>query len=275
MKRDLRLFLKWLLFSPLYIKEAQVAGVMKWKRNLLFICSPFILICTGLVLGTVISFAFFGGILLLELTDEPLPYDSVRFKTREEIVNVTGIEDFPEFNYITNDDADWTGIGVYVYLEFKDEVPESFYEKLDSLSESGPYWTYSDGGYYIFNRSWGDGCRPFPGAGMGDSEGSVEITILQDSKNFKINYGGAAVPVDPSAAGLENAELVWSKIIYVMPTQFRYRYYIGNMDMDSLIRANPKWTYDADRQCYEYTDVDAVSFSVKKDSRYADGYCGN
>lgn len=61
----------------------------------MFICSPFILICIGLVLGTVI--------------------DSVRFKTSEEIVNVTGLEDFPEFSYITNDDADWTGVGVYVY----------------------------------------------------------------------------------------------------------------------------------------------------------------
>ncbi len=128
MKRNLRLFFKWLLFSPLYIKEAQSVGVTKWKRNLLFICSPFILICIGLVLGTVIPVAFFGGLLLVALTekDEPLPYDSVRFKTREEIVNVTGLEDFPEFSYITNDDADWTGIGVYVYLEFKDELPESF-----------------------------------------------------------------------------------------------------------------------------------------------------
>lgn len=278
MKRNLRLFFKWLLFSPLYIKEAQSVGVTKWKRNLLFICSPFILICIGLVLGTVIPVAFFGGLLLVALTekDEPLPYDSVRFKTREEIVNVTGLEDFPEFSYITNDDADWTGIGVYVYLEFKDELPESFYEKLESLSQSGPYWTYSDGGYYIFNRSWGDGCRPFPGADMGDSEGSVEISIRRDSRNFRINYDvGAAIPVDPSAAGFENAELVWSKTTNVFPTSCRYRYYIGNMDMDSLMQANSKWSYDADSQCYEYFDPDSVSFSVKKGSRYADCYCGN
>lgn len=85
MKRNLRLFFLWLLFSPLYIKEAQSVGLTKWKRNLLFICSPFILICIGLVLGTVIPVAFFGGLLLVALTekDEPLPYDSVRFKTRD------------------------------------------------------------------------------------------------------------------------------------------------------------------------------------------------
>ena len=149
--------LTWLTLFFLFPYVARKYKVIKrrWVAILLMLVSP-ALIATGYIVATEVI-----GI-------SPYRYHELKFTSRNDIVSLTGLHNFPEYEYYNNSYDSWSGTHTVRFL-FKDEPPASFYEKLESLKheKDNVYWSsdnslehasdrkfFGSDQIYIFSHGW-------------------------------------------------------------------------------------------------------------------------
>lgn len=72
----------------------------------------------------------------------PYRYKELKFTSKNDIISLTGITDFPDYEYLNNSYDSWSGTHTIRFL-FKEEPPASFYEELESLKKqpNNVYWS--------------------------------------------------------------------------------------------------------------------------------------
>ena len=115
--------LTWMTLFFLFPYVARKYNVIKekWVAILLMLVSP-ALLATGYIVATE-----FVGI-------SPYRYKELKFTSKNDIISLTGITDFPDYEYLNNSYDSWSGTHTVRFL-FKEEPSASFYEKLESLKK--------------------------------------------------------------------------------------------------------------------------------------------
>lgn len=149
--------LTWLTLFFLFPYVARKYKVIKrkWVAIFLMLVSP-ALIATGYIVATEVI-----GI-------SPYRYHELKFTSKDDIVSLTGLHDFPEYEYYNNSYDSWSGTHTVRFL-FKEEPPANFYEKLESLRRDmdNVYWSsdnslehasdrkfFGSDQIYIYSHGW-------------------------------------------------------------------------------------------------------------------------
>lgn len=148
--------LSWMTLFFLFPYVARKNNVIKekWLAILLMLVSPALLV-TGYIIATEVI-----GI-------SPYRYKELHFTSKNDIINLTGITDFPDYEYLNNSYDSWSGTHTVRFL-FKEEPPASFYEELESLKKQpdNVYWSgdnlkdaydfdfFGSDHIYIYSHGW-------------------------------------------------------------------------------------------------------------------------
>ena len=138
----------WLLCSLMLPRKMKRYGMRYWWIGIpLMFISP-----VALLTYTTVYIAedeFFPS----SLSEDKIPY-----KTRDEIVAITGLDDFPAFTYrnnVVNYDL-WGEHRTYIYYDFDKPLSEEYIHKLKNLcsSKDNVFWTNEGDTCISFRRAW-------------------------------------------------------------------------------------------------------------------------
>lgn len=149
--------LTWMTLFFLFPYMARKYNVIKekWVAILLMPVSP-ALFATGYIIATEIV-----GI-------SPYRYKELHFTSKNDIISLTGITDFPDYEYHNNTYDSWSGTHTVRFL-FKEEPPKIFYEEIESLikDKDNVYWScdnslehesdkkfFGSDHIYIYSHGW-------------------------------------------------------------------------------------------------------------------------
>lgn len=167
----------WLfLLYPLYL-IAKKRGITHNKKKLtLFICSPMMVMSVLLLVGF-ICIKIWGG---------PKPQGEDMDKDRIERITKVRLPDFEMIDF-KQESAGFLPDYTNTYtIEFKEELTDEFYAKLDSLANKGVWKKYDDG--YGYNISWGNGA-PAPEGENEEKDRFYGIRIEKGRKTATITAG--------------------------------------------------------------------------------------
>ena len=175
----------WLTVSIVFPCQTRKRGLIRhgWVRLLLTLLSP-----AALLTYLVISFIILIG-------DVPgFDPELALFNTREEIIALTGIEDFPEFVYKDYSYDWWEGIPTIRYT-YTEPLPESARNYLESacMDPGNVYWTASepeDDSLFSFKRytykhGWMRGFVDKPSGILPDD---MHVTVDLGEMGFEVTY---------------------------------------------------------------------------------------
>lgn len=121
----------WMTLFFLFPYVARKYNVIKekWVAILLMLVSPALLVSGYIIATEVIGIS-------------PYRYKELKFTSKNDIISLTGITDFPDYEYLNNSYDSWSGTHTIRFL-FKEEPPASFYEELESLKKqpNNVYWS--------------------------------------------------------------------------------------------------------------------------------------
>ncbi len=179
--------LTWMTLFFLFPYVARKYNVIKekWVAMLLMLVSP-ALLATGYIVATEVV-----GI-------SPYRYKDLKFTSRDDIITLTGISDFPEYEYYNNSYDSWSGTHTVRFL-FKEEPPSSFYEELESfkMQKDNIFWSgdlleydsdrkfFGPDQIYIYSRGW-DG--KYITAPSDDMLQNASINFYIGKKGFVCRY---------------------------------------------------------------------------------------
>jgi len=149
--------LTWMTLFFLFPYVARKYNVIKekWVAILIMFASP-ALFATGYIVATEVI-----GI-------SPYRYTELKFTSKNDIISLTGITDFPDYEYLNNSYDSWSGTHTIRFL-FKEEPPKTFYEKIESLikDKDNVYWSsdnslehasdkkfFGSDHIYIYSHGW-------------------------------------------------------------------------------------------------------------------------
>lgn len=174
----LTLLLSWMTISPLFIYLGS-----RWKligkriRIFLFLISPFMLM--------------FYLIIFLFALQGYIDYERKhRFANNEDIERITGVV-FPELRIVEYKKGRVSFNGDYCdnkTLEMEEDLSESTYHYLDSISNSAnTNWRKRDD-VYIFDIMWGNGF-PAPEGEDEEDDGTLYLSFKKGSKIINLSCG--------------------------------------------------------------------------------------
>lgn len=93
-----------------------------------------------------------------EFIPSSLSEDKIPYKTRDDIVAITGLNDFPAFTYrnnVVSSQVGWEKL-TNIYYDFDKPLSEEYILKLKNLCslEDNVFWTDGGDGRFSFSRSW-------------------------------------------------------------------------------------------------------------------------
>lgn len=126
------------------------------------------------------------------------PKKDLQFTDRESIVSLTGLADFPEFEYLSNDYDGWMGWHT-VKFKFKEEASDDFYMRLDSLrtERDNVFWAltaiegtedkafYGADSIFIYRRGW-DG--QYISASTANMPSAATVELYIGKRGFRCAY---------------------------------------------------------------------------------------
>lgn len=125
----------------------------------------------------------------------PLSEEEVPYKTHEELVAITGLQDFPAFTYSHNKREAWSG-DVTIYYDFDQALSSAYNKKLRALCQAPDncLWSKIDDSQYVLIRGWDGkyiksslcGCQ-------------IELTISQSGFVIKQNNDNYIGPIEDFA----------------------------------------------------------------------------
>lgn len=239
---------------------------VKWAAILIMLVSP-ALFATGYIIATEIV-----GI-------SPYRYKELHFTSKNDIISLTGITDIPDYEYLNNSYASWSGTHTVRFL-FKEEPPASFYKKLESLrrDKDNLYWSsdslenasdkkfFGSDHIYIYSHGWDGKYIIPPSEDMPENVtlhffigkrgfvcryneyANVSLTIFGDRDSISARTGVQFpayknVNCDYMDIGPDWAE-DWTILLDEKPSK----------DFIRQIKASPNWTPLANKPgCYEYS----------------------
>ena len=180
--------LTWMTLFFLFPFVARKNNVIKekWIAVLLMLVSP-VVIATIYIVGVDCLGVF-----------SPYRYHELKFTSKDNIVSLTSLPDFPDYEYHNNSYASWSGTHTVRFL-FKEEPPESFFDELESLrkQKDNVFWSrdslesasdkkfFGSDHIYIYTRGW-DG--KYMTAPMKDMPESVDLNIFIGKRGFVCRY---------------------------------------------------------------------------------------
>lgn len=181
----------WLTLSVLFPKKTAYHGLIRKKIYawMLVLISP----------AAFITYAIIG--LMKTPTNKELPYEDLLATSREEMVAITMMDDFPEFEYLNNWRDNWDG-KTYVRFQFKDKTEvdkftariraklntkENFLWKIDSLSTNDSKEFFGSDIVYVFRRGWDTLYVKSPEC---IKENCTQLQISIGNKAFTLRYEG-------------------------------------------------------------------------------------
>lgn len=260
--------LSWMTLFFLFPYVARKNNVIKekWLAILLMLVSPALLV-TGYIIATEVI-----GI-------SPYRYKELKFTSKNDIISLTGITDFPDYEYLNNSYDSWSGTHTVHFL-FKEEPPASFYEELESLKKQpdNVYWSgdnlkdaydfdfFGNDHIYIYSHGWDGKYITAPNENMPENVtlhffigkrgfvcryneyANVSLTIFGDRDSISARTGVQFpayknVNCDYMDIGPDWAE-DWTILLDEKPSK----------DFIRHIKASPNWTPLANKPgCYEYS----------------------
>lgn len=179
--------LTWMTLFFLFPYVARKYNVIKekWVAILLMLVSP-ALFATGYIVAT----EGFGI--------SPYRYKELKFTSKNDIISLTGITDFPDYEYHNNSYASWSGTHTVRFL-FKEEPPKTFYEEIESLikDKDNVYWSsdslehasdrkfFGSDHIYIYSHGWDGKYITAPNENMPEN---VALSIFIGKKGFVCRY---------------------------------------------------------------------------------------
>ncbi len=183
-------FLTWMTLSFFFPTLAERKNVLKntWLSIMLMLISP----------AAIATYYFIGTDFLGIWTSRTCRLYKMTFISKEDILNITELSSFPDFEYESNSCEIMSGIHT-VRFEFIDEPPESFFNEIDSLlnDEDNVYWSKNDSYFsfsgsrripdymYTYNRGWDGKYMKFPLEHMSED---VALSIFIGDKGFVCRY---------------------------------------------------------------------------------------
>ncbi len=261
--------LTWMTVFFLFPYMARKYNVIKekWVTFLLMLVSP-------AVLATI----YIVGVDCLGVLS-PYRYNELKFTSKDDIVSLTGLHNFPEYEYHNNSYASWSGTHTVRFL-FKEEPQASFYAELDSLrkGKDNVYWSsdslehesdrkfFGSDHIYIYSHGW-DGKYIIPPSE--DMPKNVALHFFIGKRGFVCRYQEYANnPLDKfgnqdsisAITGVQfpayknvNCDYMdigpdwgedWTILLDEKPSK----------DFIRQIKASPNWTPLANKPgCYEYS----------------------
>lgn len=261
--------LSWMTMFFLFPYVAKKYNVIKekWVAILLMLVSPALLV-TGYIIATEVI-----GI-------SPYRYKELKFTSKNDIISLTGITDFPDYEYHNNSYDSWSGTHTVRFL-FKEEPPKTFYEEIESLikDKDNVYWSsdnslehasdkkfFGSDHIYIYSHGWDGKYISAPNENMPEN---VALSFFIGKKGFVCRYNEYAnVSLDmfgnrdsiSSRTGVQfpsyknvNCSYMdvgpdwgedWTILLDEKPSK----------DFIRQIKASPDWTPLANKPgCYEYS----------------------
>lgn len=149
-------FISWLTLSFLLPSIAKKRNVINkwWLSIILMLISP-----PALATYYIVATEFIGI--------SPYSYNNLKFTNKGDIIALTGLSDFPDYDYATNTWDGWDGTH-YVQYIFKEEPSHDFYGEIESHYNQADnlFWSkdslafdedkkfYGCDSIYIFRRGW-------------------------------------------------------------------------------------------------------------------------
>ena len=164
------------LLLPLYYIAKRLGYTNNKKKLTLFMCSPMI------VMGTLLL-AF---VIYSEIWGDAKPREADMDNDRIERITKVRLPDF-ELTDFKQETAGFLPDYENTYtIEFKEELTNEFYPKLDSLVNEGVWEKYDDG--YGYSNIWGNG-TPAPEGENAEEDRHYGIRIVKGSKTATITAG--------------------------------------------------------------------------------------
>ena len=261
--------LTWMTLFFLFPYVARKYNVIKekWVAILIMLVSPALLV-TGYIIATEVI-----GI-------SPYRYKELKFTSKNDIISLTGITDFPDYEYHNNSYDSWSGTHTVRFL-FKEEPPKTFYEKIESLikDKDNVYWSsdnslehasdkmfFGSDHIYIYSHGWDGKYIIAPSEDMPENVAlhffigkrgfvcryneyaNVSLTIFGDRDSISARTGVQFpayknVNCDYMDIGPDWAE-DWTILLDEKPSK----------DFIRQIKASPDWTPLVNKPgCYEYS----------------------
>lgn len=180
-------FLSWMTLSFLFPVLAERKGVIKrrWLSALLMLVSP-------------PAMATYYLVATLGFGISPYGFKDLKFTDKQSIELLTGLKNFPEFEYLNNSFDSWDGTH-YVRFAFKEEPDDSFFQSMEALKaqKDNLFWStdtlrfdednrfYGSDAIYIFTKGWDGKYIKAPAADMPEN---VNIEIYIGKKGFICKY---------------------------------------------------------------------------------------
>lgn len=116
----------------------------------------------------------------------PLSEEKIPYKTHEDLVAITGLQDFPAFTYSHGERDYWNGC-VTIYYDFDQALSSAYNKKLSALCQAPDnyLWSKRDDNQYVLNRGW-DG-KYIKSSLTSLYGGLIELTISQSGFVIKKN----------------------------------------------------------------------------------------
>ena len=261
--------LTWMTLFFLFPYVARKYNVIKekWVAILLMLVSP-ALLATGYIVATE-----FVGI-------SPYRYKELKFTSKNDIISLTGITDFPDYEYLNNSYDSWSGTYTVRFL-FKEEPPKTFYEEIESLikDKDNVYWSsdnslehasdkkfFGSDHIYIYSHGWDGKHISAPNENMPEN---VALSFFIGKKGFVCRYNEYA---NVSLDMFGNRDSISSRTGVQFPSYKNVNCSYMDVGPDwgedwtilldekpskefiRQIKASPNWTPLANKPgCYEYS----------------------
>ena len=164
------------LAFPLYLIAKKCGITNNKKKFTLFMCSPMI-VMGGLLIAFLIYDDIWGG---------PKPREADMNKDRIERITKVRLPDFEMIDFKQESAGFLPDYENTYTIEFKEELSDEFYAKLDSLVNEGVWEKYDDG--YGYSNIWGNG-TPAPEGENAEEDRHYGIRIVKGSKTATITAG--------------------------------------------------------------------------------------
>jgi hypothetical protein len=210
----------------------------------------------------------------------PYRYKELKFTSKNDIISLTGITDFPDYEYHNNSYDSWSGTHTVRFL-FKEEPPKSFYEEIESLikDKDNVYWSsdnslehasdkkfFGSDHIYIYSQGWDGKYISAPNENMPEN---VALSFFIGKKGFVCRYNEYA---NVSLDMFGNRDSISSRTGVQFPSYKNVNCSYMDVGPDwgedwtilldekpskefiRQIKASPNWTPLANKPgCYEYS----------------------
>lgn len=127
-------FLIWMVFPFIFHLVTRSYHIInkRWLRILLILISPTAIAVYVIVVSEVLNV-------------NSCRYEELKFTNKDDIVCLTWLSNFPDYEYHSNSIDAWNGTHTVRFL-FKEEPPTSFYEEIESLlkDKDNVYWSINN-----------------------------------------------------------------------------------------------------------------------------------